>query len=250
MKTQYLVRQSDILPAAKLGEQITIIGAGAIGSFTCLQLAKMGFENITVIDADTVSDENMSNQFFRISDIGKEKTIALRELVHDFTGVEINVITGRYTGGVFPGIVIVAVDNMETRKLVYEEHALMAPNTRTIIDPRMGAEFVLLYSYSPNNAKECEGYAKTLYSDDDAMQERCTAKATMYTVNLLSGVVARNVKTLVTEGVTIGFMNWCIKSFDMTSFDSLGNATSTAQKLVKALASEVKELRATANANA
>lgn len=190
----HLTRQLDIVPLGILGEPITIIGAGAIGSFTALTLAKMGFCDITVYDFDSIEVENMNCQFFRHSDIGKKKVDALRELVHDFTGIEIEAHAEKYEGGMFKGIVISAVDSMAVRKLVWDEHKEFAMGTKLIIDPRMGAEDVLCYAMTPTKLKDITTYEKTLYSDDEAVQERCTAKATMYTATMLSGFVAKIVK--------------------------------------------------------
>ena len=52
--SEYLVRQLDILPPEQTITPITIIGAGAIGSFVALSLAKMGFDDITVYDFDKI----------------------------------------------------------------------------------------------------------------------------------------------------------------------------------------------------
>jgi tRNA A37 threonylcarbamoyladenosine dehydratase len=73
---KYLTRQSDLIPEAILSTPITVVGAGAIGSFTVLTLAKMGFNNITVFDDDEIDFVNINNQFYRISDIGKKKVDA------------------------------------------------------------------------------------------------------------------------------------------------------------------------------
>jgi len=65
-----------------------------------------------------------------------------------------------------------------------------------VIDPRMGAETSLLYIMNPKEANDVKSYEKTLYSDANAVQERCTAKATIYTANLLAGQVCKGVKDL------------------------------------------------------
>lgn len=190
----HLTRQLDIIPIDILGEPITIIGAGAIGSFTALTLAKMGFADITVYDHDNIEIENLNCQFYRHSDIGKLKAEALRELVHDFTGIEIETHPVKYEGGMFKGIVISAVDSMAVRQLIWDEHKEFSMGTRLIIDPRMGAEDALCYAMIPTKLKDIESYEKTLYSDDEAIFERCTSKATIYTALALSSHVTKVVK--------------------------------------------------------
>lgn len=194
MDVKYLTRQLEIIPVEVLGEEITVIGAGAIGSFVTLTLAKMGFENITVYDDDVIEDENINSQFFRISDIGKKKAEALFDLVKDFTGVEISFNCSRYEGGKLNGIVISAVDSMSARRMIWEEHKDFSVGTKLIIDPRMGAEMALCYAMCPTSDKDIDSYEKTLYSDEDAEHERCTAKATVYCALSLSAHVTKVVK--------------------------------------------------------
>lgn len=216
---QHLVRQSDLIPFEVLSEPITVIGAGAIGSWTTLALAKMGFSNLTVFDDDRVSWENMSSQFFRHADVDLPKVWSLARMVKDFTGIDVNAVNARYESGVFPGIVISAVDSMAARKLIWENHAGKSFGTRAIIDPRMGAESAILFVMNPLDTKDCESYPKSLYSDDAALQERCTAKATIYTANMLSGLVCKAVKDLLTRSDYLRTAQWNIaeNSFDAHS---------------------------------
>lgn len=216
LTNQHLTRQLDILPVSSLGETIHIVGAGAIGSLTALSLAKMGFSNIFVFDDDKVEIENMNCQFYRFSDIGKLKVDALAELIRDFTGTIIEPIPKRYNGeGPLPGIVISAVDSMSARKTVWQAHVGVAPSTKVIIDPRMAVETALLYVMNPMSDRDAKAYEASLYTDENAVQERCTAKATMYTAQLLSGLVAKAVKDVVTKSNYPRVVNWSIKDDQM-----------------------------------
>jgi len=197
-KHQVLTRQLDLIPLDVLDEQITVIGAGAIGSFTVLSLVKSGFENITVYDFDIIEPENMSSQFYRIKDIGKNKVDALQDLVKEFTGVEIQVKNELYKTGTFPGIVISAVDSMEVRKLIWDNHKVSF-GTKLVIDPRMSAEFFLCYAMNPLDIQDVESYERTLYTDQDSVQERCTAKATSYTALNAAAHVVKIVKDYLTH---------------------------------------------------
>ena len=210
----------ELLPPEKCNIPITVIGAGAIGSFTVLALAKMGFEDITVIDFDKIEVENMNCQFYRFKDIGKFKVDALKELVNDFTGVNINVLADKYVGGKpFKGIVITAVDSMATRKLVWENHKEVAIGTKFIVDPRMGAEVAMLYTMNPMSVEDIASYEKTLYTDENSFHERCTAKSTMYTACMLSGLVAKTVKDIVTDGPYPRTAIWSIKENDFQAWN-------------------------------
>lgn len=215
-KNNHLVRQAEIIPVEKQDIGITIIGAGAIGSFAALALVKSGFENVRVWDFDKVSIENMSCQGYRKKDIDKTKVSALAEIVQDFTEIQIETREGEWTAGYDENpIVILAVDSMKVRKEIYEAIKAKCFNVKYIIDPRMGAEVAALYTMNPH--QEGAAYEKTLYTDDNAVQERCTAKATNYTANMLAGLVVKTVKNLALEQDYPRISHWDIAA---NSFDS------------------------------
>ncbi len=214
---EHLTRQLDLIPMEKLKMPITIIGAGAIGSFVALNLAKMGFEDLTVYDFDEVSVENMNCQWYRFKDIGKPKVVALRDLIVDFTEVKIHANPVRYEAQALKGIVISAVDSMAVRKMIWEK-AKDNPDVIWFIDPRMAAEYALSFVMDPNNTKDINSYEKTLYTDENAVQERCTAKATMYTATMIAGYVAKHVKDLVTEKSYARVTHWDIEKNNMLNW--------------------------------
>lgn len=198
MIEEYLVRQSDIIPREVLSQPITVIGAGAIGSFAVLALTKMGFFKVKVYDFDQVSDVNMSCQWFRISDIGKPKVKALQDLIFDFTNTNIEAIDERFDGSQdLDGIVISSVDSMEVRRLIWNK----VKNNKAVswfIDPRMASEYALSFVMNPSDEKDIKAYETTLYEDKDAVDEPCTSRSTMYTATMLAGYVAKHVKDLLT----------------------------------------------------
>lgn len=221
MELKHVVRQADIIPTDVLAEKVTVIGAGAIGSFVVLQLAKMGLSDITVWDDDEVSDENMSNQFYRFRDVGRSKVGALCDIVKEFTGTDIAVRNERYDGSELAGIVVSAVDNMETRRQVMDACSY---KTRLLVDPRMGAEHAMLFGMRPNDDAELASYKKTLYSDEEAVAERCTAKATIYTVNLLSGLAVKLVKDFLVDGLFFKRMTWDVRGGAMDAWRTDGTS--------------------------
>lgn len=211
--TAHLTRQLDIIPVAVLGQEISIIGAGAIGSCVAMALAKMGFGNLWVWDFDNINIENMNCQFYRHKDIGRPKVEALVDIVQDFSGEMITPHVGAYDGKhPLSGIVITAVDSMKARKMIWEGHKNVAAATKLYIDPRMGAERALCYAVKPMKEKDIVTYEKTLYSDAEAVFERCTAKATMYTAFMLSGHVAKIVKDFVCGKAYARVTDWDIES--------------------------------------
>lgn len=217
----HLTRQLDILNPKCLGLPITIIGAGAIGSFTALSLGKMGFTNLHIWDDDVVSVENMNCQFFRTEDIGKPKVLALGEILCEFVeGSETVSFTPRRFGEKshpMYGAVVVTVDSMKARKTIWERHK-GKPKTELYIDARMSAETALLYAFDPADEKSAEMYEKTLYSDASAMRERCTAKSTMYTVLGVASQICATLKAHVMCQPRLKTLQWDLKAFDQITF--------------------------------
>lgn len=215
----HLTRQMDIIPLDALDTPVTIIGAGAIGSFVALSLAKMGMENLTVFDDDIVSIENMNCQFYPLWSVGLPKCMVLEDMLESFTKVKIRAVHEKYQAGRFPGIVVSAVDSMKARKLIFDEHRDQAFRTRTIVDARMGPESALLYVYNPTDTEDCKAYETSLYSDDDAVQERCTAKSTMYTVNGITYLVVKAIKDSILNKRGLSHATWDIEGNQTLCFN-------------------------------
>jgi hypothetical protein len=197
MDTNRYNRQLDILNPAQLNVPVTIIGAGATGSFTALSLAKMGVHDLTVFDYDSVEEHNLPNQFYRTGDVGRPKVYALREIIEDFEGITIKARNEKYRGQRLSGIVIVAVDSMDARIHIWK-FVKDNPDIKLFIDSRMGAEVMKIYSLNPADLYECRNYEASLYPSSEALQVRCTAKSIMYTVLSLASLLANLVKKFLT----------------------------------------------------
>lgn len=213
---EHLTRQLDIIPMDKLNRYpIHIIGCGAIGSFAALALAKMGCTRLKLYDMDNVDIVNMSNQFFPVTDIGTPKAQALSNMIKLFTGQAPWYSLSRVEPvhvSTLDGIVIMAVDSMDTRKQLYLAIRDMGFNVKYIIDPRMSAEFYTQYTINPFDDKDQGTYMKVLQPDSESVQERCTAKSTIYTATLAAGMVCKTVKDLIIGGKYPRVINWDISS--------------------------------------
>lgn len=205
MRDEFLVRQSSIINPEVLYTPITVVGAGAVGSAAVLCLAKMGFGEIYVYDTDTVDEANVGMQFYGEKDIGRPKVRALQDLVDTLCTTNINAREEFYNADSAPsrGITVSAVDSMESRSLIHEAHCTPKAKlqTKLLIDPRMGAEFASVYATRPGKPEDMSRYVKTLYSDDRAVAEPCTAKATMYTAMILGGYIGKVVKNFLVDKV-------------------------------------------------
>ena len=219
MRPEFLTRHLDLLdPALAASKKIHIIGAGAIGSFTALSLAKMGFTDITVYDDDVIDPENMNCQFYPISMIERKKVDALKELISDYTMVDITTVDSRVDSTtLFQGdFLIVAVDNMKTRKEVFES----CWATDTLIDPRMAAEYCTMEVV--RQGEDTSSYKGSLFSDSEAVQERCTAKSTIYTSIMIAGEVCKAVKDITKNESYIRSLEWDIGSGSRLAWNSMG----------------------------
>ena len=206
------MRQTDIINMDTLRRsRCTLVGAGAIGSFTAISLMKMGLGNLEVFDNDGVTAHNLPNQFYRNRDIDKFKSLALEEIVHDFVGTLIYANIKEYSGQVLRDTAIVATDTMTSRTLVWNEF-LKQEQCHNYIEARMGAELGMVYTIQKapiilENGKireeyevmipDQDFYEATLYSDEQAVPLKCTARSIIYNVLMVSSLICRAYKGII-----------------------------------------------------
>lgn len=193
-------RQNDIVSQEKLNRYpFILIGAGGIGSVVGLLLAKMGVRDLTVYDPDVIEDHNLPNQTYRISDVGKPKVEALAAICHDFAGVDIKPCQQEFPLSSMPeGIVISGVDSMSARQDIWDKAIQLNPRVDVYIEARMGAQEGRVYTVSPPDSR----YPESLYSDEEASELPCTARATGYNAFYLAGLVASQVQKFVMGELT------------------------------------------------
>jgi hypothetical protein len=189
-----LTRQKDLVDERIFSTPINIIGAGAIGSFTTLALAKMGFKDIMVFDDDKVEEHNIPNQFYPLSSIGKSKVCALKELVLEMTGIGILPIESRWDKSMIfssstpaPVIVVSAVDTMKVRSELY---TALCTTHNIFIDGRMGGHQLEVRTCYMRLIYDKSKYKKTLWSDSQTSPLPCTQKAVMYNVLMIASLIA------------------------------------------------------------
>ena len=187
-------RQLDLVTPGELKLPITLIGAGGIGSPTALALAKMGCSQLTVYDPDLVEPHNLPNQFYRLEDSARPKVEALRELIRAFTGLEIVSVQEAVSRQPLSGLVISGVDSMSARQQIWQGSIRCRTNVELYIDARMGAEVCRIYSIRPSDPEDVRVYESTLYNDDQASPDACTAQAIIYNVLSIAGLIANQVK--------------------------------------------------------
>lgn len=166
---------------------ILLIGAGGIGSWVGLCLARIGCD-LYVVDMDTVETHNLAGQMFTMADIGKSKVESLKDICSMMGGViNVSFSKEKYTEESFTNhIVVMAVDNMKTRNLAFNKwvdfvQSLPEEERKDclFIDGRLLAEDYRAYAVTPDRIEE---YRKTLFDveDKEAEQILCTLKSTTH----------------------------------------------------------------------
>ena len=193
-------RQLDFLKTKVLASiPIHIVGAGAIGGWTALALAKMGAHNLTTWDPDSFEIHNVPNQFCMEKHVGISKVQAVEEMIAEFEpDCALYTEESLFTGDVEPGaIVISAVDSMKARIEIWRRVKDLP--IRAYIDPRMGLTMIEMYAFTLPDSEIAKGYKETLWEDDEVAPVRCTAKTTIFTAMNVAGLVARVIAMIARE---------------------------------------------------
>jgi len=176
---------------------VTIIGCGSIGSYAGITLAKLGIRDFTLYDGDEVEAHNLSNQYYTKDDIGKIKSVALSDKIMQYSPyphrVRCNYCSFFQENSILNSkIVIVCTDNIESRRLVYEQWKKNI-FTEYLIDARMGGELMHIYCIDKNsNLSIIEQYEKSLEIDNQELP--CSARTIVYNISVIGGLISNLVK--------------------------------------------------------
>lgn len=193
VKELRMSRQSLLLSKRIEGTNVIIIGVGSIGSNAAHICASMGIHNITLVDHDTVKDENIFPSWFYPTHIGKPKVEAVRLQLAEYgiianahvTTIEDFVPENNYH------VCIVATDTLESRAQALEK---MEEKCIWWLDGRMGGEGCELFAI---NMRDYD--AKRIYKNvelepiDSSLL--CGEKATAYN----------------TKGTLVQFIGWALR---------------------------------------
>jgi molybdopterin/thiamine biosynthesis adenylyltransferase len=160
---------------------VTIIGAGATGSWLALALAKLGITDITVYDFDTVEEHNVPNQAYGLDAIGSQKVRALRDEILEATGTEIKWKDEKFTNQRLSGIVFLMVDSMAARRDIWENSIKMKSAVKLLVEPRMGLNEGRVYNVNPVDLNHIRRYEDCWYSDEEAEVSACGTSQTVIT---------------------------------------------------------------------
>jgi molybdopterin/thiamine biosynthesis adenylyltransferase len=188
------IRQLSLLDPARIGNKsITLVGAGATGSYVALALAQLGWGDtargqgiLRVFDGDKVEEHNLCNQAYEISHIGKPKVEALKEIILRKCGFEIDVhneMVGEDSDRklIQSNYVFILTDTMSSRKEIFEKYLQHSTRTDMVIETRMGLRGGRIYAFNPHSLDHKEEWTGTLYKDEAADDSSCGASASIVT---------------------------------------------------------------------
>lgn len=196
-------RQASILePALAAESKVTVFGCGTVGSNVAVECARLGIGNFVLYDFDDVEPHNIPSQRFTKDDLGTLKVDATSTHIEEVSNdASVTVHNARVDGPVLVGggVVILAVDSMDSRKTIWNA----IKNQRTIqkvLDFRMSGNILQCYAATPGD----ENYLGTLFDDSEAAPAPCGGRTVSYT-GALSGAIGANYVRKVLNGDGIPF---------------------------------------------
>src|SRR3954463_4420345 len=180
-------RQQDLVPAERLAElATTVIGVGAVGRQVALQLAAIGARRLQLIDFDHVDESNITTQGYLAEDVGLLKVAALASAIKRLdASVELEVVPDRFRPKLHLGqAIFCCVDSIETRTAIWRS---ASRRTEFWADGRMLGEAIRVLVVTDHLGRH--HYHATLFARSEAQPGRCTARATIYSANILGGLM-------------------------------------------------------------
>ena len=166
--------------------KVCVVWAWGIGSNAVYCLAKQGIEHIKVIDFDNVEIENTGSQFYTEKHIGMYKVEALQQQILEQTGVKIDIVKSKYKSSNIKGydIIVLALDNLETRKAIVED----CENWQVILDTRMVKRISQCFSFY--GFQKQRWFEECYTEDENTVQEvACTEKAIAHNALMMAWIV-------------------------------------------------------------
>lgn len=186
---------------------ITIIGIGGIGSWTALNLARIG-HGLLLVDGDIVDDTNVSGgQMFRLRDVGTYKVDAVQDICREFGCTDNNIlpIAEMYNKQTFDNsdygdITICGLDNMAARKEIFEDWVRRAKYSELFIDGRLTMEMNEIFCIQKDKIEQIKEYReKHLFSDEEANLVDCTTKQSTFGAMNIASLITASVCNFLTN---------------------------------------------------
>jgi molybdopterin/thiamine biosynthesis adenylyltransferase len=185
------IRQRDLI--RREPSSATIVGCGSLGRQVAIMLTCLGITELTLYDGDRVSEENLCNQGFAHSDIGRFKVTCVEEdCLAISPAMTIHTRARKFDSDVLSDgsdgeVVFACVDNMDARKMIFD--AYNRSDTKLLVDGRTAMfNSRVLAVFNPATSTL---YEETLFEDANGMNVPCTAKGTLYCSYITAGYMVR-----------------------------------------------------------
>lgn len=202
-------RFKDALWFPKEDMDVIVGGAGGIGSWLTMLLARMAVPNIFVYDFDHLEIHNMSGQLYGAKHITMPKVVALAEVCEEYTDTRIHAMEEKITEeSMGTNFMFGAFDNMEARKAIFHvwkdfvnewklvkeqvekgdttwEEAGILPYEPIYIDGRLTMEQLQIFCVTIDRIEEYE--RDHLFDDSRVPEEECTLKQSSHTAAMIGG---------------------------------------------------------------
>jgi len=187
---------------------IHIVGCGSVGSTIAENLARCGEQRFILWDFDKVEAHNVHNQMFREADIGKPKVEALRDLLLEINSdIKIDTKPKGWNGEILSGYVFLAVDSIELRLKICEQHKLNR-QVKAVFDVRTGLTDAQHFAANWKDRVHRESLIASMqFSDEDAKKETPVSACgntlgIVTTVRIISAIAVNNyIRFVKGEGV-------------------------------------------------
>lgn len=202
-----LNKSIDFFNPIEIKQPIHIIGVGAIGSNIADLLVRLGIDRkIHLYDFDTVDAHNITNQRYTDYDIGKEKVVALGDMLQQINPSLQTVVhpEGYKKGMQLSGYVFLCVDDIDLRREIATEHKFN-PLVKAMFDFRMRLEDAQHYAANWVYMKDKEDFINTMnFTHEEAKEatpiSACgTTLSVMPTVTTICALGVANFMQLIKE---------------------------------------------------
>ena len=185
-------------------KRIVLVGAGGIGSWTALNLSRIGHD-LELIDGDSVDETNVhGGQMFRTKDIGKKKVSAVLEICREFGCInDISAIDSMFEEDWDTNpITITGLDNMKARKLVFDRWVEQHGDNKDalFIDGRLLAENMEVLAVQGGNEDQIANYkSEYMFTDDEVDELDCTTKQSTFSAMGISSLITATLCNFLTN---------------------------------------------------
>lgn len=154
--------------------RIHIVGCGSVGSTLAEILARCSVTKMTLWDFDKVESHNIVNQMFTEDQIGENKAKATKEIICKINPEaedDVVVKTKGWNGQVLSGYVFLAVDSIEIRKQIVDQH-FGSVFVKAMFDVRTSLESAQHYAAKWDEESDKKNLRKSMnFTSEEAAEE-------------------------------------------------------------------------------